>query len=175
MRAKSLQSCLTLCDPMDCNPSSSSVHGILQARILECVIRWLAFRYSLVRCHKHNNLLGYFFLKNWTIQLTESCVSNTMLKTLFISIFLTLSSCLFSRASADMSELCDSLSAFLVWIYFPLISSKGAWWHGGDGGQGGRHASWFSSPNFTGLTNFQCGFLHTSSTWLHLTWCVIFS
>ena len=27
MRAKSLQSCLTLCDPMDCSPPSSSVHG----------------------------------------------------------------------------------------------------------------------------------------------------
>ena len=31
------QSCLTLCDPMDCSPPGSSVHGILQARILECV------------------------------------------------------------------------------------------------------------------------------------------
>ena len=29
------QSCLTLCNPMDCSPSGSSVHGILQARILE--------------------------------------------------------------------------------------------------------------------------------------------
>ena len=28
---------LTLCDPMDCNPPGSSVHGILQARILERV------------------------------------------------------------------------------------------------------------------------------------------
>ena len=35
--AKSLQSCLTLCDPMDCSPPGSSVHGILQARILEWV------------------------------------------------------------------------------------------------------------------------------------------
>ena len=34
---KSLQSCLTLCDPMDCSPPGSSVHGILQARILEWV------------------------------------------------------------------------------------------------------------------------------------------
>ena len=32
---KSLQSCLTLCDPMDCSPPGSSVCGILQARILE--------------------------------------------------------------------------------------------------------------------------------------------
>ena len=38
MNAKSFQSCLTLCDPMDCRPPGSSVHGILQARILECVV-----------------------------------------------------------------------------------------------------------------------------------------
>ena len=31
------QSCPTLCDPMDCSPPNSSVHGILQARILEGV------------------------------------------------------------------------------------------------------------------------------------------
>ena len=33
------QSCLTLCDSMDCSPPGCSVHGILQARILE----WVAF------------------------------------------------------------------------------------------------------------------------------------
>ena len=32
MHAQSLQSCLTPCDPMDCSPPGSSVHGILQAR-----------------------------------------------------------------------------------------------------------------------------------------------
>ena len=37
MRAKSLQSCPTLCDPMDCSLPDSSVHGILQAKILEWV------------------------------------------------------------------------------------------------------------------------------------------
>ena len=37
MHAQSLQSCLTLCSPMDCSPPGSSVHGILQARILEGV------------------------------------------------------------------------------------------------------------------------------------------
>ena len=31
------QSCPTLCHPVDCNPPGSSVHGILQARILEWV------------------------------------------------------------------------------------------------------------------------------------------
>ena len=40
--AKSLQSCLTLCDPMDCSPTGSPVPGILQARILE----WFAISFS---------------------------------------------------------------------------------------------------------------------------------
>ena len=37
MSAKSLQSYLTLCDPMDFSLLGSSVHGLLQARILEWV------------------------------------------------------------------------------------------------------------------------------------------
>ena len=36
-RAKLLQSCPALYDPIDCSPSGSSVHGVLQARILEWV------------------------------------------------------------------------------------------------------------------------------------------
>ena len=41
--AKSLQSCLTLSDPMDCILPGSSVHGVLQARVLE----WGAFAFSI--------------------------------------------------------------------------------------------------------------------------------
>ena len=37
LSVKSLQLCLTLCYPMDCSPKGSSIHGILQARILEWV------------------------------------------------------------------------------------------------------------------------------------------
>ena len=40
--AKSLQSCLTLCDPIDGNPPGSPVPGILQARTLE----WVAISFS---------------------------------------------------------------------------------------------------------------------------------
>ena len=38
MCAKSLQSCLTPCDPMDYSPPGFFAHGILQARILEWVV-----------------------------------------------------------------------------------------------------------------------------------------
>ena len=40
--AKSLQSCLTLCNPMDCSLPGSPVPGILQARTLE----WVAISFS---------------------------------------------------------------------------------------------------------------------------------
>ena len=40
--AKSLQSCLTLCDPIDVSPRGSPVPGILQARTLE----WVAISFS---------------------------------------------------------------------------------------------------------------------------------
>ena len=40
--AKSLQSCPTLCDPIDSSPPGSPVHGILQARTLQ----WVAISFS---------------------------------------------------------------------------------------------------------------------------------
>jgi len=43
--SKSLQSCLTLCDPIDSSPPGSPVPGILQARTLE----WVAISFSNAR------------------------------------------------------------------------------------------------------------------------------
>ena len=42
MHVKSLQSCLTLCNPIDSSPPGSPVHRILQARIVE----WVAISFS---------------------------------------------------------------------------------------------------------------------------------
>ena len=42
MKVLLAQSCPTLCDPMNCSPPGSSVHGILQARIME----WVAIAFS---------------------------------------------------------------------------------------------------------------------------------
>src|SRR5574337_1020178 len=46
--AKSLQSCPTLCDPIDGSPPGSSVPGILQARVLE----WGAIAFSIISYKK---------------------------------------------------------------------------------------------------------------------------
>ena len=42
MESEVTQSCLTLCDPMDCSLPGSSLRGILQARVLE----WVAISFS---------------------------------------------------------------------------------------------------------------------------------
>ena len=53
--AKSLQSCPTLSDPMDCSPPGFSVHGIFQARVLE----WGAIAFSA--------LTSYSIVKSWKL------------------------------------------------------------------------------------------------------------
>ena len=62
--AKSLQSCLTLCDPIDGSPPGSTVPGILQARTLE----WVAISFSTKKAYLyvyiwkeiHLNVVGVF-------------------------------------------------------------------------------------------------------------------
>ena len=56
------QSCRTLCNPMDCNLPRFSVHGILQARILE----WIAISFSMRSSHP----------KDWT---WVSCIGKQIL------------------------------------------------------------------------------------------------
>ena len=59
------QSCLTLLDPMDCSPPGCSVHGILQARILE----WVAIHFSR----------GSSLLRDQTLVSCGSCIGRRVL------------------------------------------------------------------------------------------------
>ena len=63
------QSCPTLCDPMDCSISGSSIHGIFQARVLE----WVAIAFS----EKKHLLLLY-----WLCQTLWLCGSQQTVKIL---------------------------------------------------------------------------------------------
>ena len=52
------QSCLTLCDPMDCSPPGSSIHGIFQARVLEWgAIAFSIYMYTYVYIHTYMCLI----------------------------------------------------------------------------------------------------------------------
>ena len=60
--AKSPQSCLTLCDPIDCSLPDSSVHGIPQARILEWVAVLSSRGSSQPRDQTHISCIGRWVL-----------------------------------------------------------------------------------------------------------------
>jgi len=62
------QSCPTLCDSMNCSPLGSSVHGILQARIL----KWIAISFSTLMMCKFKDLLDVVVLEHlgWEIPLS---------------------------------------------------------------------------------------------------------
>ena len=69
MHAKSFHSCPTFCDPMDCSPPGSSVHEILQARILEWVAMSSSRGSSLPRdriCISYVSYIGRWVLYHWS-------------------------------------------------------------------------------------------------------------
>ena len=60
------QSCLTLCDPMDCSPPGSCIHGILHARILE----WVAISFSrgIFLTQGSNLCLLHLLIGRWVLR-----------------------------------------------------------------------------------------------------------
>ena len=63
VRVKSLQSCWTLCDPVDRSLPGSSVHGILQARIL----KWVAIYFSRGSSWLRDQTLCILHLLHWQV------------------------------------------------------------------------------------------------------------
>ena len=66
MRAKSRQSCPTLCEPIDCSLPGSSVHEILQARILGWVAMPFSRGSSWLRDQTHVACICRWVLYHWT-------------------------------------------------------------------------------------------------------------
>ena len=66
------QSCPTLCDAVDCTPPDSSVHGILQARILE----WVTFSFSRGSSRlKDRNQVSRFGCRHFNLWATREAPS----------------------------------------------------------------------------------------------------
>ena len=74
--AKSLQSCPTLCDPIDGGPPGSPVPGILQARTLE----WVAIFFSIQQRLRFQNKspVSEYRHKGWGYFLSESYTTQTV-------------------------------------------------------------------------------------------------
>ena len=118
---QSLKSCPTLCNPMNCSPPGSSVHGILQARILE----WVALpssrasfrprdwtRVSYVSCIDRRVLYHW---ATWEAQSSRACVLNVCVK-LIINVY--------SRWKIINGWRVSSLGSREQWPGFNLTSSR---------------------------------------------------
>ena len=68
------QSCLTLCDPMDCSLSGSSVYGIFQARVLE----WIAISFSRESSRSRNRTpVSHIAGRRFTIWATREALASS--------------------------------------------------------------------------------------------------
>ena len=72
--AKSLQSCPTLCDPIDSSPPGSPVPGILQARTLE----WVAIAFSVIEYEVTTIKVSFEFCSIYCIKLLCSLLMHSI-------------------------------------------------------------------------------------------------
>ena len=123
VHAWSLQSCLTLCNPMDCCPPGFSVHGILQVRILEwvgmpssrrsswpgikpasmsCIDRWVLYHW----CHLGSPRLALLisnskqssdYFNSTSVSLSINCCNGFITVSLFLCLRIKQAQLMFSR------------------------------------------------------------------------------
>ena len=75
------QSCPTLCDPIDCSPPGSFLHGILQARILE----WVAISFSRESSRPRDRTQVFCIVdRRFTVWATRELYSRSLLVIYFI-------------------------------------------------------------------------------------------
>ena len=79
------QSCSTRCDTMDCSPPGSSVHGILQARILEWVAMSSCRGSSWPRDRTQVSSFGGRFFTVWATREAQNCVYLTPTQNHFLA------------------------------------------------------------------------------------------
>ena len=85
MCTKSLQSCPTLCDPMDCSPPGSSVYGIFQVRVL----KWVAMPFPRGSSWPRDWTCGSFssYISKWILLLLSHQGSSLLCETYSYTLF----------------------------------------------------------------------------------------
>ena len=102
MYAKPLQLCLTFCNSVDCNLPGSSVHGILQARILE----WVAMPFSRGSSQPRDWIHCLLCLLHWqmhSLQLSHQGIPHSSFSSVQFS------SVQFSSVAQSCLTLCDPM------------------------------------------------------------------
>ena len=129
------RSCLTLCNPMDCSPPGSTVHGILQARILEWVAMPFSRGSSWPRDQTWVSCTGGRFFTIWATR--EVCGYNTCLNRILKGLTLV---CMPTSEHYCHSFLCYCLLWwYFCFVTFPSLQMLGAL-------RSIRHKSWAHTP-----------------------------
>ena len=108
MPAQSISRVWLFCDPMDCSPPGSSVHGILQARILEWVAMPFSKGSSWFRDRTHVSCISRWILYHratWEAQEQISSTLNDNLKIKHISENQNISTLIFLKVLKDSSRI----------------------------------------------------------------------
>ena len=120
------QSCLTLCDPMDCSPPGSSVHGILLAGMLKWVAILFSRGWSWPRDQTHVSCLAGEFFTIWATRkamILVFLIFSFKPALLLHSIKMFLSSCSLS-AIREVSSRYLRLLMFLLLVLIPACNSS---------------------------------------------------
>ena len=123
------QSCLTLCDPMDCSPPGSSIRGIFQARVLE----WVAISFSRdlplpgIKAGSPTLLANTFTIwatrETWQAIVHRVAESQTWLKQLCTHSRV----CFWHQGNIDLLEWVPSFSIFRNILWWIFISPLNIW------------------------------------------------
>ena len=119
---KSLPSCLTLCNPVGSSPPGSSVHGILQARILEWVAISSSRGSSWPRDQTHASCvscIGRQILYHWATWESPAILNRVYLKLLFNLYFLSL-----KLSSHWVTSLADNFATDIIRSYLLIAYIK---------------------------------------------------
>ena len=106
------QLCATLCDPMDCSLPGSSVHGILQARILEWIV--ISFSINALKARKKNKLQQNQLIHHHLLPLSLPPPFNL----LFLAFFSALMTLFFATSASFGSVDTSILSIFLLLPFY---------------------------------------------------------
>ena len=116
------QLCPTLCDPVDCSPLGSSVHGIIQVRILE----WVAMPFPRGSCWPRDQTQNLFHCKQILYHLSHQVNLGSLSRYTHNSIF-ELSTELKPQQMEDISILWASQVALVVNNLFPMQETPLRW------------------------------------------------
>ena len=151
VHAKTFQLCLTLCDPLDCSLPGSSVHGILQARIVE----WVAIPSSRGSSHPGIEPAGGFFTTSATWEAQTNMTSRyfvlLLASPLFLKIIQSVGFPVCHRPQRSLlcfhncvEHICITSHRYTVWLLFCVVilcgcpAHSGLWvcsrWTGGFAG-----------------------------------------